>query len=157
MKRPTWLDPSISFRRDTPDWEKVTTPVLLDIHSRDSKIWKWGVEIDFIGRPCASSGAWAQIDEIAHCCGGEPLKCAASNRRAMRGSWFQFNFKTAKGAFRFAQQSLLFIQAMETAGVGLIPHQERDPLSDLFMAAQQAFQDTEREAKWLKRCGQEAS
>ena len=141
MKRPSWLDPSISFCKDTPDCKKAITPVLLDIHCRDSKVWNWGVEIDFIGRASASCGAWAQIDNIADCCGGEPLKCAASNGPAMRGSWFQFNFKTAKGAFRFAQQSLLFVRAMESVGIGLIPHHEQDPLSDLYMNAQKAFHD----------------
>ena len=99
MKRPSWLDPSISFCKDTPDCKKAITPVLLDIHCRDSKVWNWGVEIDFIGRASASCGAWAQIDNIADCCGGEPLKCAASNGPAMRGSWFQFNFKTVRNLF----------------------------------------------------------
>ena len=151
MKRPSWLDPSISFCKDTPDCKKARTPVLLDIHRRSTqKVWKWGVEIDFIGRADASCGAWAQIYNIADCCCGEPLKCATANGPAMRGSWFQFNFKTAKGAFRFAQQSLLFVRGMEAAGVGLIPPMQRDALSDLFMEAQTAFSDAEREAKWLK-------
>ena len=156
MKRPDWLDPSISFCQDTPDSIKQQTPVLLDIHDRDSKKLPWGVEVDFINRDCASSGAWAQIYEIARNCCGEPIKCVAAPGPAMRGSWFQFNFNTAKGAFRFAQQTLLFVRAMKAAGVGLVPNPQNDPLSDLFMKAQTAFMDGEREARWRKRCSQEA-
>ena len=142
-QRPSWLDPSISFCGDTPDCKKAIAPVLLDIHCRDSKVWNWGVEIDFICRACPSCGAWAQIDHIAECCGGKRLKCAGSNGPGMRGCWFQFNFKTANRAFRFAQQSLLFVRAMEAAEVGLISRGMNDPLHNLYMDAQQAAKDSQ--------------
>ncbi len=154
MKRPAWLDPCISFCGDTPDKSKQHPPVLLDIHDRPSqRVWKWGVEIDFLGCPAgASAGAWSNIDEIASCCGGEPCGAGAGGP-AMRGNWFQFNFKTAKGAFRFAQQTLLFVRAMQQGGIGLLPQPKHDPLSDLFMAAQKQFFDAEREAKFQARWG----
>jgi hypothetical protein len=152
MKRPAWLDPCISFCGDTPDSTKQSPPVLLDIHQRTSqKVWQWSVEIDFIGRPCANSGAWAQIDSIANCCGAEPLKGAHPRGPAMRGNWFQFNFKTAKGAFRFAQQTLLFVRAMQQEGIGLLPQPANDPLSDLYFIAQKQFLEAERETKWQSR------
>jgi len=148
MKRPTWLDPCISFCGDTPDKSKLQPLVLLDIHDRPyQKVWKWGVEVDFIRCPAAASpGAWANIDEIAWCCDGVPYG-AGTCRPATRANWYQVNFKTAKAAFRFAQQTLLFVRAMHQEGIGLLPHPRRDPFSDLFMAAQKQFFD----ASWGAR------
>lgn len=154
MKRPTWLDPSISFCKDTPDRAKNHPPVLLDIHDRPSqKIWKWGIEVDFIGCPAAANaGAWANIDEIASCCGCDP-KENLKHGPALRGNYAHYRFKTARGVFRFAQQTLLFVRAMEGAGIGLLPQPKNDPLSALFMDAQTEFHNVEREAKFAARWG----
>lgn len=156
MQRPTWLDPCISFRGDTPDRNKQRPPVLLDIHSRTSqKVWKWGVEVDFIGcSAAASTGAWANIDEIAHCCCGKPWPSGPTYRGpAMRGTWYQFNFKTAKDAFRFAQQTLLFVRAMKQEDIGLLPQAQNDPLNALFMTAQTEFFRVERETRFGIKVG----
>lgn len=154
MERPTWLDPCISFCQDTPDKAKHRPPVLLDIHQRSSqKVWKWGIEVDFITCPAAAdAGGWASIDEIACCCGCEQRN-GPNRGAALRGNYAHYNFKTAKAVFRFAQQTLLFVRAMEESGIGLLPQPKHDPLNDLFMAAQRQFFNGEREAKLTARWG----
>jgi hypothetical protein len=150
MKRPAWLDPSISFCKDTPDRIKPPAPVLIDIHQRGSqKVWKWGVEVDFIGRPAADAGSWANIDSIAHHCDGHPLD--PGRIAAHRGNWVQFNFKTAKGALRFGQQTLLFVHELQAAGIGLLPQPKSDPRDAPYLKAQATYQQLLLQAKWEAR------
>ena len=147
MNRPQWLDPCISFCQDTPEQHKKDRLVHLDIHQRSSqKTWKWGVEVDFIDCPAkASSGAWAQIDDIASCCNGE--RFGRHSSAGSRSNYVQFNFSTAKGAFRFSQQTLTFVRLMHQSEIGLVLPGKSDPLQDLFMKAQSGFFDAQRESQ----------
>ena len=146
MKRPIWLDHSISFRGDTPDSKKGTTLVYIDINTRDKKSLGYLVEIDFIRHPShPDAGGWAYIENISKCCGDQ--LCNQNNDLAFRGNWAQFNFKSAKSAFRFAEQTLLFIKELHASGVGLVPCHGKDPRDDLYMKAQDAFHRLEAQAK----------
>ena len=151
MKRPIWLDHSISFRGDTPDSKKGTTLVYIDINTRDKKSLGYLVGIDFIQHPRPDAGSWAYIESISKCCGAQ--LCNQNNDLAFRGNRAQFNFKSAKSAFRFAERTLLFIKELHASGVGLVPCQGKDPRDDLSMEAQKAFHRLEAQAKWEAKWG----
>jgi hypothetical protein len=142
MKRPTWLSNSISLNQDIPNHPKGDSPVLISIsETTKHKNCLCSVEVDFINRPSrADAGTWAHIDFIAMA-GRAQLHSMTVENPAFRGGWVEYRFTTRKAAFLFAQHTLLFIQGLDGAGIGLIDKQEDDPREDVYRNARETLRE----------------
>ena len=60
---------------------------------------------------------------------------------AFRGGWVEYRFTTRKAAFLFAQHTLLFIQGLDGAGIGLINEQADDPRENVYIYARETLRE----------------